>query len=237
MEVMNVFKLNTVQLNAYDDRYLFYDPAGERYGKKTSLKNSSILQTINDNDEEKGLNSSITTGSPTVTSKIIEENQSMPEMIPVILETDRSYIRNDENGKEEDDENKNSEQEELVKPSIISIPLIYTKQTNPTTTTTTSFEQVVIDELRSINTTLNSMKKRLDNIENKADIVYEMASERRVMHALHSLGMTGIEGLSCEFYHYHEYRLPLNSLANQLQQHYHNRWKYYDRYVDISLCP
>ncbi|CAF1376211.1 unnamed protein product [Rotaria sordida] len=161
----------------------------------------------------------------------------MPEMIPVILETDRSYIRNDENGKEEDDENKNSEQEELVKPSIISIPLIYTKQTNPTTTTTTSFEQVVIDELRSINTTLNSMKKRLDNIENKADIVYEMASERRVMHALHSLGMTGIEGLSCEFYHYHEYRLPLNSLANQLQQHYHNRWKYYDRYVDISLCP
>ncbi|CAF3843192.1 unnamed protein product [Rotaria sp. Silwood1] len=166
----------------------------------------------------------------------------MPEMIPVILETDRCYIRNDENDKEEDDENKNSEQEELVKPSIISIPLIYTKQTDPTattttTTTTTSFGQVVIDEFRSINTTLNSMKKRLDNIENKTDIVYEMASERRVMHALHSLGMTGIEGLSCEFYHYHEYRQPLNSLSNQLQQYYHNRWKYYDRYVDISLCP
>ena len=188
-------------------------------------------------------------GSPTVTNEVVEENQSIPEMIPVILETDRCYIRNDENDNEEDeedDENKNSEQEELVKPSIISIQSIYTKQANPriTAITTTSFEQIVIDELRSINTILNSMKKRLDNIENKTnvienktDIVYEIASERRVMHALHSLGMTGIEGLSCEFYHYHEYRLSLNSLANQLQQHYHNRWKYYDRYVDISLCP
>lgn len=161
----------------------------------------------------------------------------MAELIPVILETDRCYIRSDGNDKEEDenDQNTNIEQEELVKPSMISIPLIHTKQTN--SITTTSFEQVVIAELRSINTTLNSMKKRLDNIENKTDVVYEIASGRRVMHALHSLGMIGIEGLSCEFYHYHEYRLPLNSLANQLQQHYHNQWKYYDRYVDISLCP
>lgn len=31
MDVMDVFKLNTVQLNAYEDRYLFYDPAAERY--------------------------------------------------------------------------------------------------------------------------------------------------------------------------------------------------------------
>lgn len=56
------------------------------------------------------------------------------------------------------------EEGELVKPSIISIPSVYTKQTNPTIT---SFEQVVIDDLRSINTTLNSMKKRLIILKTK----------------------------------------------------------------------
>lgn len=127
MDIMNRFKLNAVQLYANEDRYLFYDPIGERYGvcdlrilssrrsvtfknvrlhhfdqniiddrvnqfeknnadfgieisteenetklkkknrrrsnkRKPSLKTSSILQTINDDNEEKGLNSSITTG-------------------------------------------------------------------------------------------------------------------------------------------------------------------------------
>ncbi|CAF1042759.1 unnamed protein product [Adineta ricciae] len=183
--------------------------------------------------------------------KIVEENALATEMMPIILETDRCHIR--------DDENINSEQEDLVKSSVISIPLVHTQQTNPTTTS--SFEQIVIDELRSIKTTLNSVNRRLTNIEKKTDVIYEMTSGRIVIpcclffndcgvtapqssqprtsakksaltatqcdrnriHALHSLGITGIEGFSCEFYHYYEYSLPLNSLANELQQHYYNR--------------
>ncbi len=84
---------------------------------------------------------------------------------------------------------------------------------------------------------IDSMKKRLDRIENKTDIIYEMALERRVIHALRSLGMTAIEGLSSEFYHYHEYQMPLISLAHQLKKHYYDRWICYNQYVDISLCP
>jgi hypothetical protein len=73
------------------------------------------------------------------------------------------------------------------------------------------------------------MKKRLDRIENKTDIINEMALERRVIHALHSLDIVGIEGLSSEFYQYHEHRMPLIFLTDQLKKYY------YDRYVDISL--
>jgi hypothetical protein len=48
---------------------------------------------------------------------------------------------------------------------------------------------------------------------------------------------TGIEGLSNEFYHYHEYRMPFIRLAGQLKQHYYDQRIYCNRYVDISLCP
>jgi hypothetical protein len=83
--------------------------------------------------------------SPTVTSNIFEDNQSMADTIPIIVEMDRCSVRNDENDidddvdVDEDDEKENSEQGESVKPSTISIPLIYIEQPNPTKT---SFEQI-----------------------------------------------------------------------------------------------
>jgi hypothetical protein len=76
----------------------------------------------------------------------------------------------------------------------------------------TSFEKYLIEELRSINNKFDSVNKELDlmnkrfsRIENQSAVIYEMASERRVIQSLRSLGMTSIDGLSSEFYHAHEY--------------------------------
>ncbi len=75
---------------------------------------------------------------------------------------DRCSIRNDERDKEnedehdfdEDDEKEKSEQDDSIKSSTDSSPMTYIKQENPTTT---SFEQCLIEELRSMNRKLDSI--------------------------------------------------------------------------------
>ena len=49
--------------------------------------------------------------------------------------------------------------------------------------------------------------------------------------------MTSIEGLSSEFYHMHDYRIPLIDLAHELDKTYQHRWMCYRDFVDISLRP
>jgi hypothetical protein len=121
----------------------------------------------------------------------------------------------------EEKKKENSEEEGSIESSTPCIPLIDAASRN---LTTTPFQQFLTEELRSIRRELVSMNQRLDRIENKVDIIYEMAAEPRVLHALQSLGMSNIQGLSSEFYHFHEYREQLKSLVYRLNNDYHPHW-------------
>jgi len=179
-------------------------------------------------------------------------------------ENDDGENENDDEENENDDEKeeiKYEKQDSIVNSSMTSLSFRATKSFQ----TTASFENYLINELQSINKKLGSidkrfnlidkrfnlidkrfnlmdkrfnlMDKRLSRIEKQSAITYEIASERRVVHSLRSLGMTSISGLSGEFYHVDEYRTVLYALAYDLINKYCNRWAMYNRYVDISLCP
>ena len=154
------------------------------------------------------------------------------------MEIDRCEIRHEESDAEDQDDvkekpEKGSEDDELIQSSAVSIPTIHATES----TFSTAFQLFLTKELQSIKKGLNSLNKKFDRIEKKTDIIFEMAAESRVINALNSLGMTGVEGLSSEFYHYQEYREPLNSLAHHLNDDYRARWAIYNQYVDISLAP
>ncbi|CAM4797242.1 unnamed protein product [Rotaria magnacalcarata] len=173
--------------------------------------------------------------STTTTNKIFEgKQQSAEDSIPMILEIDRCTSMNDGNDEEdeEEEEKETSEQDKVVKPSVISLSSITTQQSD---LKKECFEKSLIEELRSINNKLDSIKKRFNRVENLSTVIYEMASERRVIHSLCSLGMTSIDGLSSEFYYVHEYQTALISLARELNNNYRHRWACYNHYVDISL--
>ncbi|CAF5175365.1 unnamed protein product [Rotaria magnacalcarata] len=195
----------------------------------------SILETIG--YDENTIGSPIYIESTTTTNKIFEGKQeSAEDSIPIILEIDRCTSMNDENDEEdeEEEEKETSEQDKMVKPSVISLSSITTQQSD---LKKECFEKSLIEELRSINNKLDSIKKRFNRVENLSTVIYEMASERRVIHSLCSLGMTSIDGLSSEFYYVHEYQTALISLARELNNNYRHRWACYNHYVDISLSP
>ena len=188
-----------------------------------------------------------------------KKKECSKDLIAIELEIDRCTViqeNDDEENENDDEENENDDEKEeikyekqdsIVNSSMTSLSFRATKSFQ----TTASFENYLINELQSINKKLGSidkrfnlidkrfnlMDKRLSRIEKQSAITYEIASERRVVHSLRSLGMTSISGLSGEFYHVDEYRTVLYALAYDLINKYCNRWAMYNRYVDISLCP
>ena len=188
-----------------------------------------------------------------------KKKECSKDLIAIELEIDRCTViqeDEDEENENDDEENENDDEKEeikyekqdsIVNSSMTSLSFRATKSFQ----TTASFENYLINELQSINKKLGSidkrfnlidkrfnlMDKRLSRIEKQSAITYEIASERRVVHSLRSLGMTSISGLSGEFYHVDEYRTVLYALAYDLINKYCNRWAMYNRYVDISLCP
>ena len=140
------------------------------------------------------------------------------------LEIDRCEIRHEESDAEDQDDveekpEKESEDDESIRSPAVVIPTIHAMES----TLSTAFERFLTKELQSIKKELNKLNKKFDRMENKTDVIFEMAAESRVITALTCLGMTGVEGLSSEFYHYQEYREPLNSLAHHLNKDYRAR--------------
>ncbi|CAF4250256.1 unnamed protein product [Rotaria socialis] len=137
---MKVLELNAIQLDLDEDRFLFFDPDGDRYGAFDIhiLSNSKSLINIDD---------------------IIKQKEFSKDLIIIELEIDRCTViqededaenKNDSEEKKDDDKKKEikyEKQHSVVNSSITSLSFSATEKFQ----TITPFENYLINELQLVN--------------------------------------------------------------------------------------